>query len=105
VSNTGWIGGAAPLYAGGRDLRDPLISPIYGDFRGLPPAILTSGTRDLLLSDTVRAHRKLQQAGVPAALQIFEAMSHAQFLEPGVPETTEAFGEIGAFFDQHLAKG
>ena len=31
---------------------------------GFPPAILTSGTRDLLLSDTVRAHRKLRRAGV-----------------------------------------
>jgi monoterpene epsilon-lactone hydrolase len=77
-----------------------VIAP--GTFRGLPPAILTSGTRDLLLSDTVRAHRKLRQAGVPATLQVFEAMSHAQFLEPGVPEATEAFGEIAAFFDQHL---
>lgn len=102
VSDTGWIGAAAPLYAAGHDLRDPLVSPVFGDFRGLPPAILTSGTRDLLLSDTVRAHRKLRQAGVPATLQVFEAMSHAQFLEPGVPETTEAFGEIAAFFDQHL---
>src|SRR3712207_6573582 len=65
VSPSGWLGAAAALYAGGRDPRDPLISPIYGDFHGLPPAILTSGTRDLLLSHTVRAHRKLRQTGVP----------------------------------------
>ena len=102
MSDTGWIGAAAPLYAAGHDLRDPLVSPIFGDFRGLSPAILTAGTRDLLLSDTVRAHRKLRQAGVPATLQVFEAQSHAQFLEPSAPETTEAFDEIGAFFDQHL---
>ncbi len=104
VSPSGWLGAAAALYAGGRDPRDPLISPIYGDFHGLPPAILTSGTRDLLLSHTVRAHRKLRQAGVPAALQVFEGQSHAQFLEPFVPETDEAFAEIGAFLDAHLAR-
>ena len=46
------------LYAGGHDLRDPYLSPVYGDFtRGFPPTILSSGTRDKLLSDTVRFHR------------------------------------------------
>ena len=103
VSNTGWVGAAGRLYANGRDLKDPLISPLYGDFTGFPPAILTSGTRDLLLSDTIRTHRKLRQAGVVALLQVFEAQSHAQFLTPFVPETEEAFGEIAGFFAAHLA--
>jgi monoterpene epsilon-lactone hydrolase len=102
VARDGWAGGAAKIYAPGRDLRDPLISPIYGDFMGFPPAILTSGTRDLLLSDTVRVHRKLRQAGVEAVLQLFEAQSHAQFLKPFAPETEEAFAEIARFFDRHL---
>ena len=46
VANTGWAAAAAGLYAAGRHLRDPLISPIYGNFDGFPPAILTSGTRE-----------------------------------------------------------
>jgi monoterpene epsilon-lactone hydrolase len=103
VSNSGWLGAAAQLYSSGHDMRDPLISPIYGDFRGLPPAILTTGTRDLLLSHTVRAHRKLRQAGTPAALQVFEGQSHAQYLEPFIPETGEAFREIGDFLGTYLA--
>jgi monoterpene epsilon-lactone hydrolase len=70
-----------------------------------PPAILTSGTRDLLLSYTVRTHRKLREAGVEAYLQVFEGLSHAQYLfDPSVPETKAAFEEITAFFDRHLAK-
>lgn len=102
VSRTGWVGAAINLYAGTHDLRDPQLSPIFGDFTGFPPAILTSGTRDLLLSDTVRTHRKLRQAGVNAFLQVFEGESHAQFLTPFLPETAEAFGEIVNFFDSHL---
>jgi acetyl esterase/lipase len=102
VANKGWVGAAAGLYAGGHDLHDPLISPIFGDFHGFPPAILTSGTRDLFLSNAVRTHRRLRQAGVEAVLQIFEGQSHAQFLAPFVPETVEAFGEIALFFDRHL---
>ena len=103
VSRSGWVGAAAPLYAAGHDLADPLISPVFGDFSGLPPAILTTGTRDLLLSDTVRVHRKLRRAGVPATLQVFEGMSHAQFLSPFVPETAEVSAEIARFLDGELA--
>jgi epsilon-lactone hydrolase len=95
----------AALYANGRDLKDPLLSPVYGDMRGFPPTILTTGTRDLLLSNTVRVHRKLRQAGVEAVLQVFEGQSHAQYLrDVNAPETKDAIGEIAHFFDKHLGK-
>ncbi|MGX7704222.1 alpha/beta hydrolase [Methylobacterium sp. Gmos1] len=103
VSYDGVLNRAAKLYADGHDLRDPQLSPIYGDLRGLPPTILTTGTRDLFLSNTVRTHRKLRQAGVEASLQVFEGMSHAQYLfDPDAPETREVFTEIAAFLDKHL---
>jgi len=69
----------AALYINGRDPRDPFLSPVYGDMTGFPPAILTTGTRDLLLSSTVRVHRKLRQAGVDAVLQVYEGQSHAHY--------------------------
>lgn len=103
VSRRSWATSASALYAGHHDPRDPMLSPIFGDFSGFPPAILISGTRDLLLSDTARTHRKLRQAGVTAELQVFEGQSHAQYLTPFLPETEEAFGEIARFFDRHLA--
>jgi acetyl esterase/lipase len=95
----------AALYTGGRDLKDPMLSPVYADLRGFPPAILTSGTRDLLLSNTVRVHRKLRQAGVDSVLQVFEGQSHAQYYrDVSAPETREAFEEIARFFDKHLGR-
>jgi acetyl esterase/lipase len=95
----------AGIYANGHDLKDPMLSPIYGDMNGFPPTILTTGTRDLLLSSTVRVHRKLRQAGVEAVLQVYEAQSHAQFMfDPSAPETKEAFEEIAQFFDKHLGR-
>ena len=105
VSNDGWLGDAAKLYANGHDLKDPQLSPVYGDLAGFPPTILTSGTRDLFLSNTVRVHRKLRQAGVVADLHVFEGQSHAQYAgDPDAPETKEHFGELTAFFDRYLAK-
>ena len=95
----------AALYANGHDLKDPLLSPVYGDMHDFPPAILTTGTRDLLLSNTVRVHRKLRQAGVEAVLQVYEGEAHAQFSrDAAAPETKEAFEEIARFFDKHLGQ-
>ena len=72
---------------------------------GFPPAILTTGTRDLLLSNTVRVHRKLRRAGVEAELVVFEGELHAQYqFDDRVPEAEEAFGEIAEFFDRHLGR-
>jgi acetyl esterase/lipase len=100
-----FIRATALLYANGRDLKDPLLSPIYGDVHGLPPAILTSGTRDLYLSHTVRMHRKLRAAGVEAVLQVWEGQSHGQYrADLDAPETKEYFDEVAQFFDRHLGK-
>ena len=91
------------LYAGGRNLKDPLISPVYGEMAGWPPAILITGTRDLLLSATSRTHRKLRAAGVPAELHVYEGMSHGDYLTAfPAPESRDALAEIGAFFNRHL---
>jgi epsilon-lactone hydrolase len=104
VSYGGFMAQVVAKYANGHDLRDPQLSPIYGDFHGFPPTFLTAGTRDLLLSNTVRVHRKLRQAGVVAELQIFEGMSHAQYtFDHMAPVTREAFSEIATFFDAHLS--
>jgi acetyl esterase/lipase len=99
----GYIRATVQLYAGGRDLRDPLLSPIYGDLADFPPTILTSGTRDLYLSNTVRMHRKLRAAGVEAVLQVWEGQSHTQYMSDiTAPETKEYHDEVARFFDLHL---
>ena len=96
---------AAEAYAAGRPLTDPLISPVYGDVTGFPPAILISGTRDLLLSCTVRAHRRLREAGVEADLHVYEGQSHAQYGKTfPAPESLDAIGEVARFFDRHLKR-
>ncbi len=96
--------GMASLYAGSTALTDPLISPVHGDFAGFPPTILTTGTRDILLSDTVRVYRALRAAGVTARLEVHEAMSHAEFIYAfDSPESAVVFGDMAAFFEAHLA--
>uniref|UniRef100_A0A2A4YUX7 Alpha/beta hydrolase fold-3 domain-containing protein n=1 Tax=OCS116 cluster bacterium TaxID=2030921 RepID=A0A2A4YUX7_9PROT len=54
------------------DMTDPLLSLVNGDFGDFPPTILTNGTHDLFLSDTVRVHRKLHRFNVKSALHVYE---------------------------------
>ena len=88
------------LYAGGHDLRDPILSPVFADYsQGFSPTILVSGTRDLLLSSTVNLHRALRRAGVEAELHIWEAMCHMPFI--GAPEEKEVMMEQICFLRKH----
>ncbi len=84
-------------------MKDPLISPVYGDFDGFPPTYLVTGTRDLFLSNTVRVHRKLRAAGATADLMVFEGVSHGDYLLwADTPESREALAELGDFLLAHL---
>lgn len=83
------------LYADGADLKNPYLSPLFGDLTGFPPVILTSGTRDLYLSNTVRMHRALRAAGVEADLHLTEAGPHTGF--PGGPEGAQIDHELRSF--------
>jgi monoterpene epsilon-lactone hydrolase len=95
----------AAMYANGRDPKDPLLSPVYGDMAGFPPTILNTGTRDLLLSNTVRVHRNLRRAGVIADLHVHEGQAHGGwYRDYTAPEAKETFEEIARFFDRHLGK-
>jgi acetyl esterase/lipase len=88
--------GANRLYAGGHDLADPYLSPLFGDFtKGYPRTFLQAGTRDLFLSNTVRMHRLLLKAGIPVELHIFEAMPHGGF--GGSPEDDELDAAVQNF--------
>jgi acetyl esterase/lipase len=89
--------GGPELYAAGHDLRDPYLSPLFGDFsKGFPPTFLASGTRDVLLSDTVRMHRALRRAGVAAELHVLEAAPHG-FFGGQAPEDRELDEEVRRF--------
>lgn len=88
------------LYAGGHDLADPYLSPLFGDVSHFPPTLLISGTRDLFLSNTVRMHRKLRESGVDADLHIFDARPHAGYGD--APEEAAVSTEISIFVSKHV---
>ena len=97
VTLAGDTGEGIAGYIGDGDPLDPLLSPIFGTIPpGWPPTLLSSGTRDLLLSDTVRMHRLLRRAGVRAELHVTEAGAHGGFFG-SAPEDWELMGECRRF--------
>lgn len=91
-------------YAGGLALDDPRVSPLFGDFgRGFPPTLLQAGTRELLLSDSVRLHRALRSADVEAQLDVYDGMPHVfQSLLADTPEGVAAWREMTLFWARHI---
>lgn len=89
-------------YAGSTSLTDPLLSPLYADLQGLPPTLFISSGRDLLLSGTTILHRAFLRSGVDARLVVFEALPHAFWNDPELPESKEADHLMADFFDKQL---
>lgn len=76
------------------------LSPLFGDVTGFPPTLLISGTRDLFLSNTVRMHRALREAGVIADLHVIDARPHVGFMN--APEEQAVNDEVRSFVRRHL---
>ena len=91
-------------YVGKTDPKDPVLSPIYADMTGFPPTLFITSGRDLLLSGTTILHRAYLRAGVDAQLVVFEALPHAFWNNPELPESKEADAMMAKFLDNHLAK-
>ena len=91
------------MYAAGHDLNHPYLSPLFGDFsKGFAPCYITSGTRDLFLSNAVRMHRALRQADILAELHVFEAAPHGLALGIDTPEEVDFNRELMRFVSAHI---
>jgi epsilon-lactone hydrolase len=91
-------------YAGEHDLKDPYISPLYGDLRGLPPLLIMAGDDETMRDDSVSFAEKARQSGVDVTLRVEKGMGHCYpFMAPMFPEAVAAMAEIGAFIRERLA--
>ncbi|MCR9256060.1 MAG: alpha/beta hydrolase [Alphaproteobacteria bacterium] len=88
----------AGLYASGRDLEDPEISPIHGAFDArFPPCFITTGTRDLFLSQCARLASVVRAQGGRADLRVWDGLWHVFEYYPDLPEAAASLEEIAAF--------
>ena len=69
-------------YAPGRDLTNPLISPLFGNFEGFPPVYIQVGSNEILLDDSNMLYKKLLKANVSVKLDLFKGMWHVFQMSP-----------------------
>ncbi len=102
ITDTSMIAGMAANYIGGGDARDPLISPLYADYAGLPPLLLQVGDAEVLLSDTTRVAEQARAAGVDVCEEVWDEMFHVwHAFAPMLPEGQAAIERIGEWIRQY----
>ena len=84
------------------DLRDPGISPLYGNFAGLPPLLIMVGSTEIMLDDSVLAARRAHSEGVNVTLQLWKNMPHVFPVMRILPEAQTAQIEISKFINKHM---
>ncbi len=96
--NLSQAGDFARLYLPEGDLRNPLVSPLFGDLRALPPVLIHAGEEDFLLQDAVDLEAKLRADGTPVELRLWDGLWHVfQAFAPFFPEAGQSINTIGAF--------
>jgi len=90
-------------YVGKADPKDPLVSPVFGDFTGVTPLFLLCGTNEIVASDAIRIAARARGQGVDVVLLVSDGMWHVPIGNgSGVPELQLAYDEMIKFFRQHI---
>ena len=103
TETTSW---SADVYSSAADRKNPYVSPVYGDYsQAFPPTLLQVGTREHLLSSSVREYQAIRSGGHEAVLDVYEGMPHVFLsLIPQAPETRIAVKRGADFFASHLSR-
>jgi acetyl esterase/lipase len=94
----------AKAYVGTGDRKNPLASPLHGDYQGLPPMLLQVGDAEILLDDSTRVAEKAKAAGVKVDLEVWDDMVHVWHVYAKIlPEGQQAIDRIGQYVIEHTA--
>ncbi len=92
------LASSAKQYHGAHDPRDPLVSPLHANFRGLPPMLIQVGDAEILLDDATRVAARAKEAGVLVELEVWDEMPHVwHVFAKLLPEGQQAIDKIGKF--------
>jgi len=85
-------------------MKNPLLSPIHADYKGIPPMLLQVGDAEVLLDDSTRVADRAKAAGVKVELEAWPEMFHVWHVFAKIlPEGQQAIDRIGAYVLAHTA--
>ena len=91
------------MWCGDADRSDPLVSPVYGDYKGFPTTLMTVGGDEILLDDTMTIAKKMKDEGIDCRVICHEKMFHIYPLYTMFPESKKAYKAIMQFIGEQLA--
>ncbi len=90
------------IYVGDGDLRSSSVTPFYSDMSGLPPTLIHVGSNELLLDDSVTVAQRIEEAGSPVELKVWQDMVHCwQLYGPMLDESMQSIEAIAHFIKAH----
>lgn len=92
------------IYFKKKNLKNPIISPIYGDLHGLPPILIQAGSHELLLDDILDFHKKAKESEVEVSFELWKDMFHCfQIFSSSIPEGQKAVESAGDYIKNLLS--
>jgi acetyl esterase/lipase len=85
------------LYCPGQLRTNPLISPLFGNWAGLPPLLFHAGSTEMLLDDSVRAHDRARQAATTADITVWLDLPHVFHVFSWLPESRQGLQAVADF--------
>ena len=93
----------ARLYLGDHDPADPLASPLFGDWREPPPALIMASRSEILVDEAIGLAEALRQGGGDVRLELWRGLPHAWPIFVGlIPQAAAAIAHAGAFIAANL---
>lgn len=96
IISMAYIQAVRHVYAPGKDLTSPLLSPLFGNFDCFPPILIQVGENEILLSDSLRLRDRLVQSGIPCRMEMWPDMWHVFQMFP-MKKANEAMESVGRF--------
>lgn len=93
---------AARHYLGSTNPTDPLASPLYGRFDGLPPLFIHVGGNEILLDDSLRLADRARAADVTVEIKVWNGLPHVFQAASFLPEARQSLKEIAAFLETRM---
>ena len=91
-----YIHAVRSAYAGDADVKDPQLSPLFGDFTGFPPTLIQVGSNEILYSDSATLRQRMTAAGVVCRMEEWQDMWHVFQMFP-IKKAAQAMEHVGQF--------
>jgi len=86
-----------------KDHKNPLVSPIFANFKNAPPVLIFVGSGEVLLDDATGIADNIRDSGALVTLSIYKSTPHVWVMGHGfLPEANAAMAETAAFIKQVL---